>query len=188
MPKGMLPSRFGIDAVGASEASDSFTRAMQALIMEEVGGKESEILMTEWVDVDIEVALDSGCCDHVMDTEQCAPGYEVFESEGSKRGAGFLVGNGARIPNEGEVHLNLHVPGANGEVNHIGSTFQASPVTRPLMSVSKICKNGFKCTFDDKEAQVTDKAGKVHCVFKRSGGVYLCNMRLKAPTPFRRQD
>ena len=144
------------------------------------------MFVSEWVDMDIEVALDSGCCDHVMDTEQCAPGYEVHESEGSKQGAGFLVGNGQRIPNEGEVHLNLRVPGARGEQNSVRSTFQASPVTRPLMSVSKICKNGFKCIFDDSEAQVVDKAGKTHCVFKRSGGLYTCTMKPRAP--FQRQE
>ena len=92
------------------------------------------------------------------------------------------------IPNEGEVHLNLQAPGVNGETNFIGSTFQASPVTRPLMSVSKICRNGFRCNFDEKEAHIVDKTGKVQCVFKRSGGLYLRHMRLKAPAPFRRPE
>ena len=123
-----------------------------------------------------------------MDTELCAPGYEVFESEGSKRGAGFLVGNGERIPNEGEVHLNLAAPGAGDAVKSIGSTFQASPVTRPLMSVSKICRNGFKCVFDEDEAQVVDKEGKTQCIFKRRGGLYISTMKLKAPTPFTRPE
>jgi hypothetical protein len=187
----MMPARFGIDAVGGPGPTDSFTNAMQAMVIEEVGGvdrMDSELLMADWVDVEVEVALDSGCCDHVMDTEHNAPGYEVFPSEGSRRGAGFLVGNGERIPNEGEVHLNLDVPGASGDFNRIGSTFQASPVTRPLMSVSRICKNGFKCMFDENEAQVVDKTGKVQCVFKRSGGLYVCHMRLKAPTPFHRPE
>ena len=145
-----------------------------------------EIQNVEWQDIEFEVALDSGCCAHVMDTEQCAPGYEVFESEGSKRGAGFLVGSGARIPNEGEVHLNLSVPGAGTEFTNVKSTFQASPVTRPLMSVSQICRNGLRCVFDDDKAEVVNKNGDVHCTFKRQGGLYVCNMRLKAPTPFTR--
>ena len=86
------------------------------------------------------------------------------------------------------MHLNLEVPGLRGEVNSIGSTFQASPVTRPLMSVSKICRNGFKCMFDNNEAQIVDKVGRVQCVFKRSGGLYVCNMKLKQPAPFGRQE
>ena len=73
-------------------------------------------------------------------------------------------------------------------MNNIGSVFQASPVTRPLMSVSKICRNGFKCNFTEDEAQVVDKTGKTQCVFKRRGGLYICNMRLKAPTPFTRPE
>jgi hypothetical protein len=188
LPKGMMPARFGIETGEGPRPTDGFKQVMQAMVMTEAAGRDDELLLADWVDVDVEVALDSGCCDHVMDTEVSAPGYEVFESEGSRRGAGFLVGNGARIPNEGEVHLNFQVPGADGDVNSVGSTFQASPVSRPLMSVSRICKNGFKCTFDDQEAQIIDKDGKVQCVFKRSGGLYVCNMRLKAPSPFHRPE
>ena len=62
----------------------------------------------------MEVTLDSGACDHVMDVETCPLGYEVHESEGSTRGGGVLVGNGERIPNDGEVHLNLSAPNASG--------------------------------------------------------------------------
>ena len=154
LPKGMTPVRFGIDQVNEYSASPGFVQAMQTLIMEEIDGygNVGEIMIADWVDVELDITLDSGCCDHVMDTEQCAPGYEVFESEGSKQAAGFRVGNGERIPNEGEVHLNLSAPGTKGAFSSIGSTFQAAPVTRPLMSVSKICKNGFKCIFDENEA------------------------------------
>ena len=79
------------------------------------------------------------------------------------------MGNGARIPNEGEVHLNLSVPGSGENFTSVRSTLQASPVTRPLMSVSQICKNGFKCTFDEDKAEVIDKSGAVQCTFKRQG-------------------
>ena len=37
------------------------------------------------------------------------------------------------------------------------------------------------CIFDDNEAQVVDKAGKTHCIFKRSGGLYTCTMKLALP-------
>ena len=49
--------------------------------MEEIDekGTSGSIMSVDWVDIEIEVALDSGCCEHVMDTEICAPGYEVHE-------------------------------------------------------------------------------------------------------------
>ena len=39
-------------------------------------------------DVEVEVALDSGCCAHIMDASLDAPGYRVRESEGSRLGKG----------------------------------------------------------------------------------------------------
>ena len=61
-----------------------------------------------WVDTEIEITLDSGCCEHVMDLGD-APGYGSFivESAGSKRKQNFIVGNGAKVPNEGQLVLNL---------------------------------------------------------------------------------
>ena len=146
-----------------------------------------EIFNVEWQDVDVEVALDSGCCDHVMDAEADAPGYDIQESAGSRRGGGFLVGNGERIPNQGEVQLNLERPCCKDQQKRVRLTFQAARVTRPLMSVSKICSNGFRCEFDNEKALVIDEKGHTHCKFIKRGGLYVCNMRLKAPSHFGRQ-
>ena len=48
----------------------------------------------EWVDVEFEVALDSGSTDHVCHTGD-VPGYVIEASPGSRAGQGFIVGNGA---------------------------------------------------------------------------------------------
>ena len=57
---------------------------------------------SEWQDREIELTLDSGCCEHVLDVVDI-PGYANFivESAGSRRGQHFVVGNGERVPNEG---------------------------------------------------------------------------------------
>ena len=56
-----------------------------------------EIMPVEgWQDRDIEITLDSGCCNHVLDAED-ALGYLVSESPGSRRGQNFIVGNGERV-------------------------------------------------------------------------------------------
>ena len=100
----------------------------QALLLESSDGTDENILNVEWVDIDIEVALDSGCCDHVMDVESEAPGYEIHESAGSNRGGCFIVGNGERITNDGQAMLNLETGG--GQTSRLRSSV-SSPHSRP---------------------------------------------------------
>ena len=74
----------------------------------------------EWVDVEFEVALDSGATDNVCHAGD-VPGYIMEQSPGSKAGQGFIVGNGSRVPNDGQVHLSLQTGGT--VANGITSTF-----------------------------------------------------------------
>ena len=84
-----------------------------------------------WQDVDIDMCLDSGCCNHVLDLPD-APGYTVQESLGSRRGQNFIVGNGARVPNEGQVRLRMEIePG--GTAIGLESVFRVAEVSRPLV-------------------------------------------------------
>ena len=103
-----------------------------------------------------------------MDIEH-APGYVGFvtASAGSKR---------ARVPNEGEVKLNLSHNGTP-----LTSTFQVAEVTRPLMSVGRVCDQGLVCTFDDAKALITAKDGTEICRFERRGGLYVAKLDLKDP-------
>ena len=124
-----------------------------------------------------------------MDAGHDAPGYNVKESEGSRHGKGFVVGNGERIANEGEVALNLEAPNGEGGAQPLRSVFQSARVTRPLMSVSQICDNGFKCIFERDKATVVDENMQPKFVCERRGGLYLSPMKLKAPSPpFGRQE
>ena len=143
-------------------------------------------MAVEWTDVDIDVVLDSGCSDHVMNVELDAPGYQVSPSEGSRNGPGFIVGNGERVPNEGQASVNLRAVGEQGRHVDFKSVFQSAKVTRPLMSVAKICQNGYSCIFSATEAVVKDKEGKAVCRFRREGGIYVSRLKLRAPTPFTR--
>ena len=157
---------------------------MNTLIMEsEIPEDEATAMSVEWIDIDLEVALDSGCCDHVMDIETHCPGYDLQPSQGSMRGQGFIVGNGAKVPNAGEAVLNLEASLNTGTVP-FSSTFQSARITRPLMSVSKICSNGFKCNFTDSEALIVDGQGQTVCKFERRSGLYLTKLKLKSPSPF----
>ena len=93
-----------------------------------------------------------------------------------------MVGDGGKVPNRGQKALNLESEGAKaGEANQIKAIFQITKVTRPLMSVSRICDGGMTAHFDKWKAVIKDKDGRVVCVFDRKGGFYVCRMKLKSP-------
>ena len=69
-----------------------------------------------------------------------------------------------------------------GASSDIKSLFQIAAVTRPLMSVGKICDEGLKVEFDSKAAVVKDKSGREVCRFERQvGGLCVAKLRLRAP-------
>ncbi len=106
----------------------------------------------------------------------------MTQSDGSPRKQNFIVGNGQKGPNEGQLLLSLE---SDGEANRkIKSTFQIAEVKRPLMSVSRVCDQGSACSFSDTHALVLDKAGKTVVKFERRGGLYIARMRLKLPKGF----
>ena len=67
------------------------------------------------------------------------------------------------------------------------SVFQCVDMHRPLMSVSKICANGYQCKFAAGRAEILDEKGQIICKFEEQNGVYVGRLRLRAPTPFGRQ-
>jgi hypothetical protein len=89
----------------------------------------------------IEVALDSGAANHVLSREDI-PGYAVEESPGSKAGQQFLPAGGKAIDNEGRVSIVMHAPSGEDTRSELLSCFQVAKVTRPLISVSRICSKG----------------------------------------------
>ena len=137
-----------------------------------------------WSDLEVEVALDSGAVIHVCSPDDC-PGYLLEESPVSKRGQAFLMGDGGQIPNLGQKNLNLCDNGGN----NVKSVFQIAAVTRPLMSVGRICDEGHEVTFNAVMAVVKDQRGAEICRFERQpGGLYVLKMKLKNPMGFVRPE
>ena len=133
----------------------------------------------DWQDLEFEVALDSGSVVHV-----CAPGdipgYLVQASAGSRRGQEFLMGDGGTIPNLGESQLNL-----SDQDKNLQSVFQIAAVTRPLMSVGRICDQGHSITFNAVMAVVHSAEGTELCKFERQpGGLYVAKLKLRSPAGF----
>ena len=130
----------------------------------------------DWADVEFEVALDSGSTDNVCHPGD-VPGYLVESSQGSRAGQNFIVGKGAKVPNNGQVNLNLQTGG--NLLNDI-----TSKVSRPLMSVGKLCDTGMEVTLRKTQADVVAPGGAVVCTFERQpGGLYVAKLKLKRPAP-----
>ena len=98
-----------------------------------------------------------------------------------------MMGDGGTIPNLGQKHLN---PADNVVGSDVQSIFQIVAVTRPLMSVGRICDEGHNITFDNICAVVRDKEGQEFCRFHRepSGGLYVAKLKLKSPDGFGRLE
>ena len=96
------------------------------------------------------------------------------------------MGDGGTIPNLGQSCLNLTDDKTDRDLQ---STFQIAAVTRPLMSVGKICDEGQTVTFSDVMAIVNAKDGSELARFHRSGsGLYVAKLKLRNPAGFTRQE
>ena len=71
----------------------------------------------------------------------------------------------------------------------IESVFQIAAVTRPLMSVGKICDEGHNITFSAVMAVVRSADGEELCRFHRKdGGLYVAKLKLRSRAGFGRQE
>ena len=94
------------------------------------------------------------------------------------------MGDGGTIANLGQKSLNRSDDG-----NGLWSVFQIAAVTRPLMSVGKICDEGHNITFDAIQAVIRDKSGAELCEFHRPlGGLYVAKMNLRNSAGVARQE
>ena len=99
--------------------SSSLLKPSEANIFEgdEIG---EELLLNEdeWFDMLLEVVLDSGSADHVCD-DRDALGYVVRGPDGSRRDQHLTMGHWTRIPDRGEMPLNLEADTGDGVANKI---------------------------------------------------------------------
>ena len=139
----------------------------------------------------VQIILDSGASEHVASREDF-PGYGVGESPGSKTGKHYTGASGHRIRNEGEAKVQMIAPAGDGKQSELSTVFQVAKVTRPLMSVSKICKDGrydVLCR-QDKAFVLARDTQKVIAEFERQNGLYVTTVQVKNPksSGFHRQE
>ena len=128
----------------------------------------------------MEIILDSGASDHVAAREGI-PGYVVEESPGSRAGRHYTGASGHRIANEGQASVLMALPAGEGRANDVKSTIQVANVTRPLMSVSKICANGMSVLCKKDCALILDKHDKVVGKFEQRNGLYTATVQVRNP-------
>ena len=129
--------------------------------------------------IETEMILDTGATTHAADRLDF-PQHVVVESEGSKAGQRFGCAGGKMLENEGEVHIMMIAPG--GLECELETTVQITKITRPLLSVTQMTRNGdifVVCKKD--EALVMNQQQQVLAVFKRKGGLYVANMKVRNP-------
>ena len=96
------------------------------------------------------------------------------------------MGDGGTIPNLGQSQLNLSDDSISRDIQ---SVFQIAAVTRPLMSVGRICDEGHSITFNAIMAVVNSKDGSELCRFHRNnGGLYVAKLKLRSPAGFPGQE
>ena len=69
-------------------------------------------------------------------------------------------------------------------LNMVNTTFQVAKVSRPLMSVGRLCDSGMRVIFEKNLAKAVAPNDAVVCVFERQpGGLYTTRFKLKKPPP-----
>ena len=125
--------------------------------------------------------MDSGASDHVS-SRLDLPGHEVVPSAGGRAGRHYTSAGGTPIANEGESRVVMELPNGEGGTNGGNCMFQIADVTRPLMSVSKLCENGnydVLCRRD--QACILDREHNVVAAFERKNGLYVADLVAKNP-------
>ena len=79
------------------------------------------------------------------------------------------------------MSLDLLVPGEGGHQQELTYDFQVAKVSRPLMSMSRVCDQGLQVLTDAECAKVMDASGRVLARFERRGGLYVATVKIRNP-------
>ena len=84
----------------------------------------------------VEVVMDSGAAESVCPRDMC-PQFPIQDSAASLAGVFYTAANGGKIANLGEQRIPVSFGGVR-----TSAVFQVAEVSRPLMSVARICEVG----------------------------------------------
>ena len=113
----------------------------------------------------LEVLVDSGAAASVM-PQRYVEDREVTAGEAAKKGVHYVAADGGRIPNLGEVKVNL----LTKEKEKATVTFQVADVHKPILSVSALTAHGHRVSFTKEGGIITlARTGRRIALQKRDG-------------------
>ena len=110
--------------------------------------------------------------------------FPVEDSEASKAGVYYTGANGGKLFNLGQTH----VPIALDNGARTLATFQVADVSRPLMSVSKVCEIGNRVVLGSNGGYILNLATGAATQFIKKDGIYVFMIWVPPPyeSPFGR--
>ena len=124
----------------------------------------------------VSIAIDSGACDCAISPEH-VPDHEVHYSVESRRGENFQTASGEPTPDLGYPQLPLYM--REGTIRSMVT--KASPVTKPVGPVKKICQAGHTVVFNDEGSYIMNKnIEEVNWLREEDGN---CRLDACIPTP-----
>lgn len=131
--------------------------------------------------------VDSGSVDHVS-PGTAAPEIDVVPSKASEKGVTYESASGHPLPNKGEQSMVLRT---KGDHTAFAATFQTADVTKPRMSVARMCGQGHRVEFLPRVGAggpIHTRAGEVIKFIRDKGGYTLdAELDPQASRDFRRQ-
>ena len=119
----------------------------------------------------------SGAAESVCPLAMCQH-IAVEDSPGSRTGQHYLAANGGRIANKGQQLL----PVCLGNGARTEALFQVADVSRPLMSVSKVCDAGNRVLFGASGGVILNLSTGASTAFEMRDGVYVFPLWVPGPT------
>ena len=117
------------------------------------------------------VTIDSGASETVCGSMHFN-NTDITESEGSRRGVKYSAANGEAIANLGQKTINF----LTEEGSCRNMTSRVCEVTKPLASVSRICKKGHRVVFEDGNKYIENLLTGELTRMREQNGVYLLDL------------
>ena len=155
----------------------------------EYSDTDDDDVMNVTDEVEVNVALDSGCICHTA-SKKDIPASIHLDTTGRLRN--FVAANNTRMKNYGKVNVEM----VQEEGNVLDGSFHITDVTRPLHASGQICDESKEILMMKHEAVVVPAGslsrflGMVRKIakYKRENGLYLAKMKIRVPRGTRTSD
>ena len=175
---------------GVNADTDHEVKALRPLIRDEEADGSNTVSREEtWLSkcpltgyTHVMSVMDSGAADSCAPQSMC-PLVDSVPSEGSRRGLMYTAAGGARIPNQGEKHLDL----VTLEDVPVQTAWQTVDINRQLSSVRQICLQGNLVIFGAHGGVIMSLETGRETHFRIEDNVYVLDLRRPPSANFVRQ-